>query len=69
MSFTYQELLQLIGLYFWPFVRIGAMLSIIPLFGMRSVPVRSRLILTLLITVAVAPMLTCLLYTSDAADE
>ncbi|MBE0493857.1 MAG: flagellar biosynthetic protein FliR [Thiomicrospira sp.] len=58
MSFSYQELLQLIGLYFWPFVRIGAMLSIIPLFGMRSVPVRSRLILTLLITVAVAPMLT-----------
>ncbi|HEY9018485.1 flagellar biosynthetic protein FliR [Thiomicrospira sp.] len=57
MSFTYQELLQLIGLYFWPFVRIGAMLSIIPLFGMRSVPVRSRLILTVLITIAVAPML------------
>jgi flagellar biosynthetic protein FliR len=57
MSFTYQEYLQLIGLYFWPFVRIGAMLSIIPLFGMRAVPVRSRLILTVLITLAVAPML------------
>ncbi len=57
MSFTYQEYLQLIGLYFWPFVRIGTMLSIIPLFGMKGVPVRSRLILSLVITLAVAPML------------
>ncbi len=57
MSFSYQEFLQLIGLYFWPFVRIGAMLSVIPLFGMRTVPVRSRLILTLMITLVVAPML------------
>ncbi|WP_044409006.1 flagellar biosynthetic protein FliR [Thiomicrospira microaerophila] len=57
MSFTYHEYLQLIGLYFWPFVRIGTMLSIIPLFGMKGVPVRSRLILTLVITLAVAPLL------------
>jgi flagellar biosynthesis protein FliR len=57
MSFTYHEYLQLIGLYFWPFVRIGTMLSVIPLFGMKGVPVRSRLILTLFITLAVAPLL------------
>ncbi|MDY0136927.1 MAG: flagellar biosynthetic protein FliR [Thiomicrospira sp.] len=57
MTFTYQEYLQLIGLYFWPFVRIGAMLSVIPLFGLRSVPVRSRLILAIMITLVVAPML------------
>ncbi|WFE68990.1 flagellar biosynthetic protein FliR [Thiomicrospira sp. R3] len=57
MTFTYHEYLQLIGLYFWPFVRIGTMLSIIPLFGMKGVPVRSRLILTLVITIAVAPLL------------
>lgn len=57
MSFSYHEFLQLIGLYFWPFVRIGAMFLIIPLFGMRAVPVRARLILTLLVTLAVAPLL------------
>lgn len=57
MSFSYHEYLQLIGLYFWPFVRIGAMLSIIPLFGMRAVPVRSRLILSVMITIVIAPML------------
>lgn len=57
MSFSYQEYLQLIGLYFWPFVRIGAMLSVMPLFGLRAVPARSRLVLTLVITLAVAPML------------
>jgi flagellar biosynthetic protein FliR len=57
MSFTYQEYLQLIGLYFWPFVRIGVMLSIVPLFAMRTVPARSRLILSVMITLVVAPLL------------
>ena len=58
MSFNYPEFLQLVGLYFYPFVRIGAMLSIIPLFGLRSVPVRSRIILTFFLTLIIAPSLS-----------
>jgi flagellar biosynthetic protein FliR len=58
MTFSYNELLQLIGLYFWPFVRIGAMLSVLPLFGASSVTPQTRIILTLFITLIVAPNLT-----------
>jgi len=57
MVFSYSEYLQLMGLYFYPFVRIGGMLLIIPLFGGRGVPARARLILAVVITIAVAPML------------
>ncbi|MDG6773331.1 flagellar biosynthetic protein FliR [Thiomicrorhabdus sp. ZW0627] len=58
MTFSYAEFLQLIGLYFWPFVRIGAMISILPLFGISAVSPQTRIMLTLLITIVVAPTLT-----------
>jgi flagellar biosynthetic protein FliR len=57
MSFSYPEFLQLVGLYFYPFVRIGAMLSIMPIFGIRAVPVKVKVFLSLFITMAVAPSL------------
>lgn len=58
MSFSYPEFLQLVGLYFYPFVRIGAMLSIMPIYGFKTFPVRGKLILTVFITFAVAPSLS-----------
>ncbi|MDG6777647.1 flagellar biosynthetic protein FliR [Thiomicrorhabdus sp. zzn3] len=58
MTFSYTEFLQLLGLYFWPFVRIGAMLSILPLYSVSVVTPQTRIILTLLITLVVAPNLT-----------
>ncbi len=57
MTFSYPEFLQLVGLYFYPFVRIGAMFAIIPIFSFRSVPARFKIILILFITLAVAPSL------------
>ncbi len=57
MVFSYAEFLQLAGLYFYPFVRIGAMLSIIPIFGIRAIPVRSKVILTVFLTLVIAPLL------------
>ncbi|MBN2864686.1 MAG: flagellar biosynthetic protein FliR [Thiotrichales bacterium] len=57
MTFSYVEFLQLLGLYFWPFVRIGAMLSIVPLFSLQSITMQTRVILTLFITIVVAPNL------------
>ncbi len=55
MSFSYTEFLQWIGWYFYPFVRIGAMLSIVPLFAIKSFPTRGRVILAIFITIAAAP--------------
>ncbi|WP_028486267.1 flagellar biosynthetic protein FliR [Thiomicrorhabdus chilensis] len=57
MAFSYNEFLQLLGLYFWPFVRIGAMLSVLPIYGINSVSPQTRIILTLFITLVVAPNL------------
>ncbi len=58
MSFSYPEFLQLVGLYFYPFVRIGAMLSIIPIFGIRAVPTRSKIILSVFLTLVIAPTIS-----------
>lgn len=55
MSFSYTEFLQWVGWYFYPFVRIAAMLSIVPLFAIRSFPTRGKIILALFITIAAAP--------------
>lgn len=57
MVFSYSEFLQLAALYFYPFVRIGAMLSIIPIFGIRAVPIRAKVILSVFLTIVIAPNL------------
>jgi flagellar biosynthesis protein FliR len=44
--------------FLWPFVRISALLLAAPMFGARTVPVRVRISLALLLTLTVAPQLT-----------
>ena len=58
MTLTTAQLTSLIGAYLWPFMRIGAMLTAAPVFSARHVvPPRLRLLLTIAITGAIAPML------------
>lgn len=57
MSFSYQEFLQYLGLYFWPFVRLGAALALVPMFSMQAVPMRVRLLLVVFVVLAAAPQL------------
>lgn len=57
MVFNYPEFLQLVGLYFYPFVRISAMLSIIPIYGIRAVPTRVKLFTSIFLTIIIAPTL------------
>ncbi len=58
MSFSFHEFLQYLGLYFWPFVRLGAALAMIPLFSMPAVPMRARLLLVVFVVLAAAPQLS-----------
>lgn len=58
MTFSYTEFMQLLGLYFWPFVRLTGMLLMVPLFSGSYVSMRIRLFLAVFITLAVAPSLT-----------
>lgn len=57
MIFSYDDFLQLLGLYFWPFIRITGMLAMMPLYAGIFVPVQIRLFLAVFITLAVAPSL------------
>jgi flagellar biosynthetic protein FliR len=57
MVISSAQLVAWIGAVFWPFVRIGAMLMVAPLFGTRVVPPRVRVALALLLAWIVAPLL------------
>jgi flagellar biosynthetic protein FliR len=58
MNVTGAEITALVGSYMWPFIRIGSMLMVVPIFGARAlVPVRIRLGLAIILTILVAPLL------------
>ena len=57
MLFTGEELSTMVGAYFWPFVRIAAMITAMPVFSSNFIPVRVRLILALALTAIIAPVI------------
>ena len=58
MTLSTPEIVSYIGGYFWPFVRIGAMLMVVPIFGAQKiVPIKIRLGLAIVLTWIIAPML------------
>lgn len=57
MHLTEALLLDWLGSYFWPFVRIAAALMAAPLFGSRALPMRLRLVFALALTLVMAPLL------------
>jgi flagellar biosynthetic protein FliR len=57
LTFTESQLMQWLADFFWPFTRIGAMMMAAPIFSVRQIPMRFRLLLALLITVLVHPVL------------
>ena len=57
MDFTETQLNQWLADFFWPLVRIAAMLMAAPIFSIRQIPVRFRMLLAVLITIIVQPAL------------
>jgi flagellar biosynthetic protein FliR len=57
MPFTEEQLISLLQGYYWPFLRVSAMVLAAPIFGAASVPVRSRVLLAVLIAALVTPAL------------
>ncbi len=51
------SLVTLLSDYFWPFVRIGAFVMMMPVIGGSFVPKQVRLILALALTLAITPLL------------
>lgn len=57
MSFSEAEILRWVSSFIWPLIRIGAMLIAAPLFSIRGVPGRVRLIVSVVMTLVVMPLL------------
>lgn len=57
MNFTEAQLQSQVAAFIWPLMRISAMFIAVPLFSLRAVPARVRLILSVAITFVVMPLL------------
>ncbi len=57
MEISLDDIMAVTGDFFWPFLRIGALFAVAPVFSARAVPVRVRIILAVLITLLVQPSL------------
>ncbi|WP_022975047.1 flagellar biosynthetic protein FliR [Nevskia ramosa] len=55
MTFSDAQIIGWLESWFWPLVRIGGVLAIAPVLGARVVPVRIRVVLTVLLTLVMAP--------------
>lgn len=58
MEILADDMINLIERFFLPFFRLGSFFMIAPIFGARSVPMRIRLILTLVVTFVLVPGIT-----------
>jgi flagellar biosynthetic protein FliR len=55
MSVTELQFQTWLATFFWPFLRVGAMVAAAPIFNSRQVPIRLRLLLALVLTWVIAP--------------
>ncbi len=56
MNLSPTDIHNVVGIFLWPFLRIGAAVGVAPIFGARTVPVRVRLALALTLTTIVVPL-------------
>ncbi len=57
MNYTEQQLLTMLASFMWPFIRISSMFVSMPVFSVKSLPAKIRILASLLITVVVVPVL------------
>lgn len=57
LVFTTEQIGSLVGGFFWPFVRISAMMMAAPVFGAQLMPVRIRILIAFAVSMVAVPML------------
>ncbi|RRQ22987.1 flagellar biosynthetic protein FliR [Thiohalobacter thiocyanaticus] len=57
MLFTTSQIAGWIGEFVWPFMRIGAMLMVMPVFGGRLVPARVRVLMAVVLAAVMLPVI------------
>ncbi len=58
LTVTTSEVIQMVQAWIWPFFRIAGLLMTAPIIGTRSVPMRARLMMAVVITVVVFPSIS-----------
>ncbi|MFK7886274.1 MAG: flagellar biosynthetic protein FliR [Gammaproteobacteria bacterium] len=58
MTLTESAIAETFGMYYWPFVRIAAVLMVAPVFSASMVAPRARIMIAVALTIVVAPLLT-----------
>ncbi|MBL1140490.1 MAG: flagellar biosynthetic protein FliR [Proteobacteria bacterium] len=56
-TITTNEIVQLVQMWLWPFFRVAGLLMTAPVIGTRTVPVRVRLVMAVLITAILFPVI------------
>lgn len=57
LLFTTSQIAGWIGEFVWPFMRIGAMLMVMPVFGGRLVPARVRVLMAVVLAAVMVPVI------------
>lgn len=57
LALTSSEITSWSGSFLWPLFRISAMVGVAPVFGARTIPMRVKLMFSLLLTLVVIPLL------------
>lgn len=57
MNISSETLLNLLASYLYPFIRISAIVSVAPIIGTRIVPVRTKIGLSIALTIIIVPLL------------
>lgn len=57
MEISLTEITAWVGDFFWPFLRVAAVLLASPIFGARTVPIRVRMVLAVVLTLIIQPSL------------
>jgi len=57
MPFSPEQLIDILQGYYYPFLRVSALLLAAPVFGASSFPVRARVLLAVLVSALIAPVL------------
>ncbi len=58
LQFTWEGITAQLGTFLWPFLRIGTALGIAPVLGARTLPMRVRIGLALVLSMIVGPLLS-----------
>lgn len=57
MDISAAQATAFVGSLMWPFIRISAMFMAIPVFGTRLIPVRIRIVASMVITILIVPLI------------